>query len=820
MISLRRLAKPAGEGVTAAVQIPFRTLVTPHVVRTASGDFLRVWRIRGQGFECADPNELNAAHGRLAAWLRSIASPDVAIWTHVIRRLDAATLVGDPPEGFARQLLDRYRERLAGETLWRNELYLSIVHRPRTPVATGAGTLLAKVPPDEDRQGRSAALDALDKLAQQVEAALGGYGPEPLGTYRHRGRDYSEVLEFLALLINGEHQPMPLPVAPLQDVLATSRLLIGWETLEYRQLTTTRLGAFIGIKEYPSSTSPGLLDRLLSAPFPFVLTQSFSFLPKPTAMGLLARQMNRMKNSADAAVSQAHALAVALDQLASNEFVLGDHHLSLQVLGQLREATSPEPMRELRSLGEALALARSLLADSGIVTAREDIALEPAFWAQLPGNFAPRPRLSPITSRNFCALSPYHNYPSGRPSGNHWGDALAVFRTAAGSAYHFSLHASDPTDPLGGSRRDTGHTFVCGPTGSGKTVFVGFCICLLLRQNATQVIFDKDRGLEVLVRALGGTYLPLQRGAPTGCNPLQLAEGPENAAFLRRWLLTLLSRPGRPLSVREESEADHALAGVLSLERGDRCLSRLLEFLDPTAPDGLHARLAPWCRSAGGIHAWVFDVGTDTVLAELSRNSLVGFDMTGVIGDAEVRGPLTLYLFHLVEQLLDGRRLVAWLDEFSRLVDDPGFAALASDGCKTWRKRNGVIAFATQSPTDVLSSPIARALVEQTPTKILFPNADARAVDYVEGLGLSEQEFRLLRTDLSPGSRRFLIKQARESLVAELDLKGLDQELAVISGRTETVARVNALIAEYGSPPAGWLPLLMVRPMPSVQGVA
>ena len=272
--------------------------------------------------------------------------------------------------------------------------------------------------------------------------------------------------------------------------------------------------------------------------------------------------------------------------------------------------------------------------------------------------------------------------------------------------------------------------------------------------------------------------------------------------------------------VREESEADHALAGVLSLERGDRCLSRLLEFLDPTAPDGLHARLAPWCRSAGGIHAWVFDVGTDTVLAELSRNSLVGFDMTSVIGDAEVRGPLTLYLFHLVEQLLDGRRLVAWLDEFSRLVDDPGFAALASDGCKTWRKRNGVIAFATQSPTDVLSSPIARALVEQTPTKILFPNADARAVDYVEGLGLSEQEFRLLRTDLSPGSRRFLIKQARESLVAELDLKGLDQELAVISGRTETVARVNALIAEYGSPPAGWLPLLMVRPMPSVQGVA
>ena len=56
-------------------------------------------------------------------------------------------------------------------------------------------------------------------------------------------------------------------------------------------------------------------------------------------------------------------------------------------------------------------------------------------------------------------------------------------------------------------RRDTGHTFICGPTGSGKTVFLGFCLCLLVKQGATQVVFDKDRGLEILVRALGGQYL-------------------------------------------------------------------------------------------------------------------------------------------------------------------------------------------------------------------------------------------------------------------------------------------------------------------------
>ena len=89
----------------------------------------------------------------------------------------------------------------------------------------------------------------------------------------------------------------------------------------------------------------------------------------------------------------------------------------------------------------------SLLADTGMTVAREDLALEAAFWAQLPGNFAMRPRKAPITSRNFAAMVPFHNYPAGRASGNHWGEALTLLVTSAHSPYHFSLHASDPTDP-------------------------------------------------------------------------------------------------------------------------------------------------------------------------------------------------------------------------------------------------------------------------------------------------------------------------------------------------------------------------------------
>jgi type IV secretion system protein VirB4 len=459
----------------------------------------------------------------------------------------------------------------------------------------------------------------------------------------------------------------------------------------------------------------------------------------------------------------------------------------------------------LARLEEALAAARAILGDAGVVAAREDLALEAAFWSQLPAAFAARPRRAPITSRNFAGLAPLHNFPLGRATGNHWGDALTVLKTMAGTAYHFSLHASDPRDADGGSRRDTGHTFICGPTGSGKTVFVGFCICLMQSHGATQVVFDKDRGLEILVRALGGQYLAFRRGIATGCNPLQLDATPDNRSFLREWLQLLVSRPCRQLSASEESQLDQALDGVLLLERPLRRLSRILEFLDPTQPDGLHARLAPWCGAARGEHATVFDCASDHIVPLLGSAPILGFDMTAVLDDPAVRGPLTHYLFHVLEALLDGRRLVVWLDEFAKLVGDQSFAALASDGTKTWRKRNGVIAFATQSPSDVLESPIARTLIEQTPTKIYFPNPDGHRDDYVGGLGLSAREFLLIRTELTPGSRRFLIKQARESVVAELDLKGFDAELKVISGRSASIAELHRLIARTGPDPAAWL---------------
>jgi type IV secretion system protein VirB4 len=653
MQAMKRLAASRRE-MPAARQIPYTTHVAAGLVKTQAGDYVQVYRLAGASFESADDEDLNNWHERLNVTWRNIASPNVALWTHVLRRRERTAPEAATTGGFSAMLTRKYSERLAGEKLMVNELYLSVVYRPVTGAATGViSRLLSRTAADGGSADLADVVEACEKVGQTVAASLARYEPERLTVYSAAGRHYSQILEFLGVLINAEFQAIPLPRAPLNEVLATTRPLFGSEVIEYRLPTATRLGAVLGIKEYPTPTSVGMYNMLLSAPFEFVLTQSFSFLTKGAAQGLLQRQYNRMANAGDFAVSQAEELKEALDALTANEFSMGDHHFTLQVLTPAIEARSGSDVNLLKRLNDDVALARTMLADCGMTVAREDLALEAAFWAQLPGCFALRPRKAPISSRNFAAMVAFHNYPVGRAIGNHWGDALALLITSARSPYYFSLHASDPRDAEGGSRKDTGHTFICGPTGSGKTVFIGFMISMLAGQGATQVIFDKDQGLEILVRALGGVYLPLKPGEPTGFNPLQLDPTPVNVEFQKAWL-RMLARGPAAFTTREQADLDQALRGTLALEPCARRLSRLIEFTDPTRSDGIHARLARWCHSAGGEYAWVFDNPVDSVVPQLAGHATIGFDVTHFLTHELIRGPVNRLLVPL------GRAIARW----------------------------------------------------------------------------------------------------------------------------------------------------------------
>src|ERR1017187_5884028 len=110
----------------AADRIPYTVQISDTVVRTCLLDYVQVFRLGGVSFESADDEQLNNWHERLNILWRNIASPNVALWTHVIRRREHVYPSGTFPPGFAHDLNAKYRMRLADETLMVNELYVSL----------------------------------------------------------------------------------------------------------------------------------------------------------------------------------------------------------------------------------------------------------------------------------------------------------------------------------------------------------------------------------------------------------------------------------------------------------------------------------------------------------------------------------------------------------------------------------------------------------------------------------------------------------------------------------------------------------------------
>ncbi len=660
--------------------IPYVRYVDETAIALDSRALMVMIALEGVSFETADATDLSSLQRDLNTLYRNIADERLAIWTHILRRRDNTYPDGEFANTFSATVNGKYRERMVGEDLFRNDLYLTLIWHPGRDPAEQLVNLLTRLRKARRMAGEldEDSLKHLHEKVTDVTAGLQRFAPRVLSLYNRDDIVFSELSEVLHQLIGGRREPVPLTDGRISSAIYSDRLIFGRETVEIRHEGSSRYAGMFGFKEYPARTRCGMLDGILTAPFELILTQSFGFMSKTDARTVMGRKQNQMVSSGDKAVSQIEELDAAMDELESNQFVLGEHHMSLCVFAS-----------SVKELTGNLAKARSHLTTGGAVVAREDLGLEAAWWAQLPGNFRYRARSGAITSRNFAALSPFHSYPVGKKEGNEWGPAVAMLKTASGSPFYFNFHYGD-----------LGNTFICGPSGAGKTVLVNFMLSQLEKHNPHMVFFDKDRGSDLFVRAAGGTYLPLRNGEPTKCAPFKALElTPHNKFFLARFVGKLVGSTARELSVTEIGDIALAIEGLADLSQEQRSIGALRAFLNNTDPEGVAAKLRRWER--GGPLGWVFDNEADDIGIGAK---FLGYDMTDFLDNEEIRTPLMAYLFHRVEQLIDGRRIIIVIDEFWRALQDASFLDLAENKLKTIRKQNGLMLFATQSPRDAINS--------------------------------------------------------------------------------------------------------------------
>ena len=783
---LSRDARAFAREKPVAHHLPYARHVDDHTIETRDGLLMQFIHLQGLLFETADTDEINYRKVLRDGMLQAIGSSRFAIYHHVVRRRVDADLSATFDDDFSSRINDAGRARLTAKQLYVNELSLTLVRRPlqgRVGIADRIGGLLGRASTaPEATTGHE--VRQLNMARDALLAQLGSYRPRLLGAYESAQGSCSEPLEFLSALYNGEQRPVLLPLEDIGAYLPYRRVSFGRETVELGAAGYTDRGfvGLVSIKNYPAHTSPGMLDDLLRLPFELTVSQSFGFVDRGPALGRLNLALWRMRSAEDEAISLRAELDVAKDEVAAGRAAYGEHHMTVAVHGDTPASVD---------LGVAEVLAS--LADLGMIAVREDIALEPAFWAQFPGNFAYIARRALISTSNFAGFASSHNFPLGRAEGNHWGAAVTLFETTAAGPYFFNFHQGD-----------LGNFTVIGPSGSGKTVVLNFLLAQARKFRPRIVFFDKDRGAELFIRAIGGHYDLLRPGTPSGLNPLQMDDTPTNRQFLIDWLAQLVGAA----DVDELEQIKDAVDASFAQPREHRRLRHLAELFRgghrPHAAD-LWARLRPWWGD--GERAWLFDNPED--LTDLAAEA-VGFDMTAILDDPAVRTPTMMYLFQRVEERLDGTAAIIVVDEGWKALDDDVFVRRIKDWEKTIRKRNGIVGFATQSAQDALESRISSAIIEQAATQIFMTNPKARATDYVDGFGLTPHEYDLVRT-LPDDAHCFLIKHGADSVVARLDLSGEKDILTILSGRERTVRLLDEIRLTSGDNPASWIAPLLER---------
>ncbi|RWK44784.1 VirB4 family type IV secretion/conjugal transfer ATPase [Mesorhizobium sp.] len=772
-----------------STHIPYLRHVSDTVIGLENGSLLSVIKLDGLFFQTEDQAELNMRSVVQNTMIRALGSSRFSLWSTVVRREVETEIGGAFDEPFCELLNRRYMNQLREKRMFTNEIYLTIV-RSGMRGALGIGDTVKKLLDRANREVRDQQtredVTELEELISNITRELQKYGARALGIAYRDKEPYSEPCEFFnTILTCGVPRKMRLPRMGIRNFVGTSRLHFSKRTMQAQAAVDedSRFGALLSVKEYPPFTGPGMLDGLLQVNHEFILTQSFTIADKPIAQERITRLQRQIQASDEAGSSVEKDIDYALNSLMNQEAVFGFHHLSLLCLS-----------RDLQGVSKSVSELGACLTDMNINWLREDVNLEAGFWAQLPGNRSYIARKAMLSSANFSGLSSMHNFATGQIDGNHWGLPITVLETTSQTPYWFNFH-----------QRDIGHFLVTGPTGSGKTVALTFLLAQAMRVNPTPkaVFFDKGRGAEIFVRAIGGSYEVLSPETPTGFNPLQLENTGPNREFLMRLLKAMLrSSDRRDFTQEDEDTLEKALTRLMqepATERNLPNLSGLLVGRSRADANDLHSRLRPWID---GEKAWLFNAQHDVL--SFSGHSVFGFDMTSILGNEELRTPALMYLYHRLDELLNGDPVMFFMDEGWQLLQDETFSNFIVDKMKTIRKLNGIVGFGTQSAADIAKAKASYTLIEQSATNIHFPNPRADEESYIKRFGLTVKEFNFIK-NTPPEKRTFLVKHGNDSVIARLDLSSMPDMVKVLSGRKKTIEECAALREKYGDEPENWL---------------
>ncbi len=342
---------------------------------------------------------------------------------------------------------------------------------------------------------------------------------------------------------------------------------------------------------------------------------------------------------------------------------------------------------------------------------------------------------------------------------------------------------------------DVGHTLVVGPTGAGKSVLLALMALQFRRYPGCQVFaFDFGGSIRAAALAMLGDWHDLGGGLTDGSEtsvslqPLARIEETAERAWAGDWIVAILIREGVAITPEDKEHIWTALTSLASAPVEERTITGLCVLLQS---NDLKQALRPYC--IGGAWGRLLDAESE----HLGTATVQAFETEGLIG-TEAAPAVLAYLFHRIEDRLDGSPTLIIVDEGWLALDDEGFAGQLREWLKTLRKKNASVIFATQSLSDIDGSAIAPAIIESCQTRLLLPNERAiepQITAIYRRFGLNDRQIEIIARAMP--KRDYYCQSRRGNRLFELGLSDVALALCAASSKTDQAA-IAKIVAEHG----------------------
>lgn len=597
---------------------------------------------------------------------------------------------------------------------------------------------------------------------------------------------YDDFLSHLQNCITGVNHPVVLPSHPLYlDAVIGGQELWGGVVPKIGR----KYIQCVAIDGFPLESYPGILTALAELPAQYRWSNRFIFLNTHEAVSHLNKFRRKWNQKVRGFFDQVFNTGSGqIDQDAFNmvqdaDAALGEinsglvgtgYYTSVVVLLDADRAAVEASARQIAKVIEGL----------GFVSRIETINTLEAYLGSIPGHGYENVRRPHINTMNLADLIPTSTIWTGEnaapcPFYPPLSPALMHCRTTGNAPFRLNFHV-----------RDVGHGIVFGPTGAGKSTFLGLTVASFLRYRDMSVFaFDKGMSMYALCKAAGGQHYEVAADdSKLAFCPLQHLETAGDRSWAMEWIDTILALNGLHTSPGQRNEIGNAIMSMW--KNGDKTIT---DFC--TSIQDISIREALKQYTIEGSMGHLLDADQDG----LALSRFTTFEIEELMGLGEKYGlPVLLYLFRRIERALHGQPAVIILDEAWIMLGNPVFREKIREWLKVLRKANCAVIMATQSLTDAAGSGILDVILEATATKIFLPNIYARDEDTAAlyaRMGLNRRQIDIIAGAI-PKRHYYVVSEKGRRLV-ELALGPLALSFVGVSDK-DAVAGIKELERRHG----------------------